>query len=341
MNPRQRWAPAGERRDHECRLSASTGKFVLELQQLEPIYSPMRTGENWKQLFLLQYQHANLNLFVQSLQQFANEYALRRRRDFDPRSSKLRRWVLKEMATDASYYRILTNIGTDLADTLESLLDVVKELPKLQSPESTPVTAFSRIEAELRGCCKNVRSRLSRLNDDMDNNLKFLDLARNMNQTRNVELLTILATIFLPLSLAAGVLSMQSRLKDLGILLYDFVGVVVLLVAFAIAVAVSLIFFDLIQEHATKAFKAKTFQQIGRLILHYLALFILGIGLILLTSFTVGMFKDVTLGLLILGYGLAAAIGDPFVFGVLYPPPQHDTPKLSPRQASGDKTCYH
>ncbi len=27
------------------------------------------------------------------------------------------------MATDASYYRILTNIGTDLADTLESLLD--------------------------------------------------------------------------------------------------------------------------------------------------------------------------------------------------------------------------
>lgn len=110
------------------------------------------------------------------------------------------------MATDASYYRFLTNIGNDLADTLESLIDVGKTLPELQCTESWAV--FSRIEAELRGCCKDVRNRLARLNDDMDNNLKFLDLARKINQTRNVELLTTLVTIFLPLSLAAGVLSM-------------------------------------------------------------------------------------------------------------------------------------
>lgn len=309
----------GQPHDQESSPSASTAKFVLELlRQLEPIYSPMRSVENWKQIFLLQYQHANLNLFVQSLQRFANEYTPRRRRDFDPRSSKLRRWVLREMAIDASYYRTLTNIGNDLADTLESLVQVVKESPDLQHSELETMVTFSQIEVEIRGCCKDVRNHLGRLNDDMDNNLKFLDLARNMDQTRNVELLTILATVFLPLSLSAGILSMQSRLKDLGALLYDFVGVIVLLVAFATFVVVSLIVFDLMQEHATKVFKAKIFKQIWRGVLFYLALATMTIGLLVLTSFTVGMFKDITLGWLILGYGLAAAVGGSFVLGILY-----------------------
>jgi Mg2+ and Co2+ transporter CorA len=94
--------------------------------------------------------------------------------------------------------------------------------------------AFRVLEADLRGCCRNIQGRLTRLTEELDNSLKFLDLARSMSQKRNVQFLTILATIFLPLSLAAGVLSMQSRFTDLGVLLYDFVGVVVLLVVIAL-----------------------------------------------------------------------------------------------------------
>ncbi|KUL89638.1 hypothetical protein ZTR_00488 [Talaromyces verruculosus] len=321
MHPEQHQAAAARNnRDQESSFSSPAAKLALEsLLRLEPVYRPIRTDENWKQIFLLQYQHANLNLFLRSLQEFENEYVPQRRRDFDARSSKLRRWVLREMATDASYYCLLSNIGNDLAETLESLMNVaMKTLPELQPSDFNTGTTFSRIETELRECCKEVRNRLARLNNEMDKNVKFLDLDRTLKQARNVERLTILATIFLPLSLAAGVLSMQSRFKDMGVLLYDFLGVSVLLGVFAVAVVVSLAFFNLIEEDVTKLFKANIFKRIWRLVLWYLALHILAIGLLILTSFTVGMFKNVVLGWLILGYGLVVAIGGPFVIGVLY-----------------------
>ncbi|KAG2024277.1 hypothetical protein GB937_003928 [Aspergillus fischeri] len=321
MHPEQTWAAATiNNRDQESSFYSPAAKLVLEsLLRLEPVYRPIRTEENWKQTFLLQYQHANLNLFLRSLQEFENEYVPQRRRDFDARSSKLRRWVLREMATDASYYCLLSNIGNDLAETLESLLNVaMKTLPELRDSDFNTGTTFSRIETELREYCKEIRNRLARLNNEMDKNVKFLDLDRTLKQARNVERLTILATIFLPLSLAAGILSMQSRFKDAGVLLYDFLGVSVLLGAFAVAVVVSLAFFNLIEEDVTKLFKANIFKRIWRLVLWYLALHILAIGLLILTSFTVGMFKDVVLGWFILGYGLAVAIGGPIVFGVVY-----------------------
>ncbi|EAW16445.1 uncharacterized protein NFIA_057950 [Aspergillus fischeri NRRL 181] len=205
------------------------------------------------------------------------------------------------MATDASYYCLLSNIGNDLAETLESLLNVaMKTLPELRDSDFNTGTTFSRIETELREYCKEIRNRLARLNNEMDKNVKFLDLDRTLKQARNVERLTILATIFLPLSLAAGIL------------------ISVLLGAFAVAVVVSLAFFNLIEEDVTKLFKANIFKRIWRLVLWYLALHILAIGLLILTSFTVGMFKDVVLGWFILGYGLAVAIGGPIVFGVVY-----------------------
>ncbi|KAF5610631.1 uncharacterized protein FSUBG_2892 [Fusarium subglutinans] len=73
-----------------------------------------------------------------------------------------------------------------------------------------------------------------------DHDLKYLELDRDINQTRGVQQLALLATIFLPLSLAAGVLSMQTRFKDLGTLLYDFFGVVVLLAAIVLIIMILL-----------------------------------------------------------------------------------------------------
>lgn len=50
-----------------------------------------------------------------------------------------------------------------------------------------------------------------------------------MFEAQNVRLLSILASIFLPVSLACGLLSMQTRFADLHVLVYDFFGVLALL----------------------------------------------------------------------------------------------------------------
>ncbi|PGH34182.1 hypothetical protein GX50_02956 [[Emmonsia] crescens] len=50
-----------------------------------------------------------------------------------------------------------------------------------------------------------------------------------VRNTESMKYLTTLATIFLPLTLASSILSMQTRFRDLGALLYDFFGVFCLL----------------------------------------------------------------------------------------------------------------
>lgn len=149
-----------------------------------------------------------------------------------------------------------------------------------------------------------IMNRLARLNDDMDSTLRFLDLERNMKQAKNVEDLTILATVSLPLSVATGVLSMQSEFKGLGSLLYDLLGVIVLLVTFA-ALCV-LMLSDWIEQPVTRLVQA--LPGLRHLRPYLLAPFVY-IWILILVSFLVGMLKNLTLGGLILGYGLTAAIG--------------------------------
>jgi hypothetical protein len=278
------------------------------VEQLEPIYSKIRTRDNWKQMFLLQYQHANMNRFAQSLHNFSNDYVQWRRKHFDPRFSKLRRWILEAMITDSYYYRRLSHIGTELADTFESLIEITKALPGPQNSKFGAEIGLLQIEPELRGLCKDVRSCLLRLNEDMDNNLKLLGLARNVSQTRSVKHLTIIATIFLPLSVSAGFLSMQTRFKDLRLLIYDFFGVVVLLITFAIFCLVVLRFAGLIKKSAralTQLFLVFS-KQNRRIVV--IGAFLCS-EVVILTSFLVGMFKDASLGNLLLGYGLVGIWG--------------------------------
>lgn len=54
-------------------------------------------------------------------------------------------------------------------------------------------------------------------------------------QSFSVTILTVLAAVFLPLSLASSILSMQYRFNELGVRLYDFFGVAWLFCTFALA----------------------------------------------------------------------------------------------------------
>jgi len=281
-----------------------TDNFVAGFRQLEETYHPLRTENNWKQIICLQYYHASLNLFADFLSRHVSEYVEREELALDPRSSKLQDWHLYRIMDDAVLYKKVAHIGADLVAMLESLLDLNKALTSHESQKDQ----LSALAAELHGCCKDVRHLLSRPTDALQESLKYLDLSRSMKETKSVQKLTVLATIFLPPSLAAGILSMQSRFKDLGEVLYDFFGVVVLLGFIAVVLLVLFAILTAIREGESMLRGVKIYAWYIRPVLEISGAVILSTYFCLvLSSFLVGMFKDVVLGAKILGYGTVAA----------------------------------
>lgn len=67
-------------------------------------------------------------------------------------------------------------------------------------------------------------------------------------ESRGVKRLTLLATIFLPLSLSASILAMNTRFRDLHLLLFDFVGVFFVLGSFALMIYVFIVIRDRLAE---------------------------------------------------------------------------------------------
>ena len=137
---------------------------------------------------------------------------------------------------------------------------------------------------------------------------KVLAQRISIEQANSVNRLTLLAAIFLPLSLAAAMLSMQTRFTDLGLLLYDFLGVIVILVALASLIALftthGRVCHDWILHRVYFALRA--FPTYPRRITKFWMFFWISA---LLVSFLLGMLKNVTLGLKVLGYETAAIVG--------------------------------
>ncbi|TXB97282.1 hypothetical protein FocTR4_00011649 [Fusarium oxysporum f. sp. cubense] len=226
----------------------SAKQISIELKLLDASYIAVRSKDNWKQLFLLQFHHACLKLFIEFLNALetdeidnADDAAM------DPSLAELRQWNLKTITKRSYEYRDLAEMGRKLISTTECLIDVARSIsPVVDSP--VHANRFMAIDMELRGFCREANEQLQKFSDRLDHDLKYLELARNINQTRGVQQLTLLATIFLPLSLAAGVLSMQTRFKDLGTLLYDFFGVVVLLAAIVLVIMIMMSLVSVVNE---------------------------------------------------------------------------------------------
>ena len=88
----------------------------------------------------------------------------------------------------------------------------------------------------LRAFCSqrlsNIKQHLDRINGQFENFNNEL----NVRESYSVKRLIIVASIFLPLSLASSVLSMQTRFVDLHLLLYDILGVFCLISSFTLVV---------------------------------------------------------------------------------------------------------
>ncbi|RKK34336.1 hypothetical protein BFJ67_g13833 [Fusarium oxysporum f. sp. cepae] len=226
----------------------SAKQISIELKLLDASYIAVRSKDNWKQLFLLQFHHACLKLFIEFLNALeTDEIDNADDAATDPSLAELRQWNLKTITKRSYEYRDLAEMGRKLISTTECLIDVARSIsPVVDSP--VHANRFMAIDMELRGFCREANEQLQKFSDRLDHDLKYLELARNINQTRGVQQLTLLATIFLPLSLAAGVLSMQTRFKDLGTLLYDFFGVVVLLAAIVLIIMIMMSLVSVVNE---------------------------------------------------------------------------------------------
>lgn len=128
-------------------------------------------------------------------------------------------------------------------------------------------------------------------------------------QATSVSQLTLLAAFFLPMSLASAILSMQTRFSDLNLVLYDFVGVVVILGTIA-SVAYGVFkwgpdVYDVIIQ-INYGFKISESRKLLKA-LKFICLAIWWIAILI--AFLVGMLKSPILGMKIFGFEAVAIVG--------------------------------
>lgn len=160
-------------------------------------------------------------------------------------------------------------------------------------------------------------------------------------QADSVKRLTLLAAIFLPLSLASSLLSMGSRAKELGLLWYDYIGLCAVLFFVVITVYQGMYVLDLYQAiGATQTIRlfhrmrqrGNSYESVVKWVLLQfrrtrrsdfskwkVAEWTLNSTFMAATvaSFVVGMWKVVGLGLKIWGFSAAAWLGTSLIVSVL------------------------
>lgn len=286
-------------------LFLTTKQFVTDLEQLDTLYLPLRARTNWIQVFILQIHHTSLTNFARFLRSLVPRHTDSIVRE-DPRWAELRQWLFVEIAENSYRYEELSKMGHELTATVKSMIDVVKAT--LLGNESA-MASFASVEAELLGCCREIDGILENLVKGLQHHLKFLDLSRSLKQTRGLQHLTLLATIFLPMSLAASMLSMQTRFTDLKILLWDFFGVVFILGALASLLLTGISRYTKFREKDGRLLRDEDYRKRVRpKFVVYLKSLLLLYGLLVLTSFICGMYVNLTAGAMVLGTSTSAYV---------------------------------
>jgi hypothetical protein len=234
------------------------------------------------------------------------DYARKKEGLSDPRRAKLTLFMLAEITRDACFYEELTERISNLAGAIDALAESLK----LQLVDTPEIRQFQSLAIDLQSTCTDLQRIMATLSATLENHLRLFELSRGVHDARKVGLLSILASVFLPLSLATGLLSMQTRFADLHYLLYDFFGVLVLLGSIVIVILIilrtHLWWKELLLQLDRNPMFRKHIRPAG--LIAFLCLF-LSVWALLLSSFLIGMIRDVGLGLKILGYGVAVAVG--------------------------------
>lgn len=219
----------------------------------------------------------------------------------------------QDMIRDAYFYEELQGDVSDLNSASLALLEL------LGTNFRTPLHAeFDYLAADTRAICADIAKSSSRLCARLEHHMSLFQQLRSFREAQGVWVLGLLASVFLPLSLATGLLSMQTRLVDLNLILYDFCGVIVLIATFVLIVLGLLNAYDRLHGRLLKwgssdpGFRHQIYPFIGKAI----AGSCLVIWALLLSSFLIGMVKSAELGSKILGYGIGVIGGVALLAGL-------------------------
>ena len=273
------------------------------------------------QLALLEFFLVSLRETGTCMSEIDTAYAHHHHEPLDPRKTSLTESILKELITEALFCEDMQESSIGSIELVRSMLDILSESLADGLVDSR---AFRSLRAEARVECSAQERMARRMVERVHSHIKFFELSRNVHDGLSLWLLTLLASIFLPLSLASGILSMQTRFADLHFLLYDFCGVITIIGSLIVVVFLALKLFTWlldVSESLTSKYAGRSREWL-RPLRRILLLNISGAALLfwalLFTSFMVGMLKEVGLGLKVLGYGCAAYFGTFLIFGICY-----------------------
>ena len=269
------------------------------------------------QILLLQYLHFHLTQVDMFVNEVDASYALKRHEQLDPRRISLTRPILSEIVVDAFCCEELRERSLVVIELVRPAIDILSET---FADGLINQQAFRSLRAEIRVECSALGKLSSRIVERFESRLKFFELFRGIQDSLRVWLLTLLVCIFLPMSLASGALSMQTRFASLHFLLYDFCGVITIIGSLVVTVFLALKLMTIIADLITKARARFGRLKFPRALLWPVAVVfssaVLLFWALIFTPFMVGMIKDIGLGLRILGYGCAASLGLILVAGL-------------------------
>jgi hypothetical protein len=142
----------------------------------------------------------------------------------DPGRTTITSANLRIFSRDSYFWELIHQNIIVFLTAVESFLSSLQLAENLSDP-----IEFRELIIEVHGQSTILEKRASSISARLENRLKFLEIGRSLHETGRVQLLSLLAVVFLPLSLASSILSMQTRFVDLHYLLYDFFGVIFLL----------------------------------------------------------------------------------------------------------------
>jgi hypothetical protein len=221
----------------------------------------------------------------------------------------------------------------ELAEAIDFVVDILVEnypVPQGAKDEVAENKFSADFDSErmfiLQKLCYQRRNNTERCIERLNRTFEGRNKVLNIEESTSVKRLTILATIFLPLSLSASILSMGKRVVQLDLILYDFLGVFLIIGSFAVVmlflVRVALRIEKSPRIHAwldPRAIQARArernrpTQRILGIVSSLLSIFYALVWTVLVVSFIVGMTVDVIKGLRVLGFGLAGLVGYIFI----------------------------
>jgi hypothetical protein len=130
---------------------------------------------------------------------------------FEPRLSAKSKEAFKEIEHAEGILRSVNN----LVDSINFVLAALKQ-KNTTNTQQRPHKDFERRLEELEGLCKERGSNAKMALEALNRQLDYLTKRHSIREAKAIKILTILASLYLPLSLAASVLGMQTPFKGVA-----------------------------------------------------------------------------------------------------------------------------